>query len=196
MQNVQRDRFDLTTRTICALLSQTLFGVPYTPELGVDWNAVFQESRQQSVCIQVFSSCNQIPDFPAELHAKIQTFLIRSISHNARIHAQHTELHKYLSALGVSYTVLKGAASAAYYTDPLSRAMGDVDFYVDKSDLDRAVALFQKEGFEASVSKKSLIDLAVDPAVGVEFEAEVYRWDNGAQLFNLCAPGKSPLGVG
>ena len=53
-----------------------------------------------------------------------------------------------------------------------------------------------KEGFEASVSKKSLIDLAVDPAVGVEFEAEVYRWDNGAQLFNLCAPGKSPLGVG
>ena len=80
MQNVLRDRFDLTTRTICGLLGQTLFDVPYTPEEGVDWNAVFAESRQQAVCVQVFAASERISELPEELQGKIQAFLFKSFA--------------------------------------------------------------------------------------------------------------------
>lgn len=150
MQNVLRDRFDLTTRTICGLLGQALFGVPYTPEDGVDWNAVFRESRQQAVCVQVFAASDRISALPAELRGKIQAFLFQSFSKNARIHAQHTKLHRQLSALNVPYTILKGAASAAYYADPLSRAMGDVDFYVAEANFEQMIEWFRAQEYEVS----------------------------------------------
>lgn len=144
------DTFPLTQRTIFGLLGRNLFGVAFRPEENVDWDAVITESGKQAVFMQVFADCGQLSGLTPEHQERIRKNMLSGFMKNARNHAQHSLMHRLLSAGGISYTTLKGAASARYYPDPQSRIMGDVDFYVDKSDLDRAVALFQKEGFEAS----------------------------------------------
>src|SRR5699024_6294265 len=51
---------------------------------------------------------------------------------------------------GISYCVLKGAASAEYYPSVLMRQMGDVDFLVAKEDFDRVAKILREDGFSSS----------------------------------------------
>ena len=150
MKNTDIRSFDLTQRTIFGLLSQTLFGAAYTPEPDVDWTEVYQESENQAVRLQTFANHHLIPDIPDELREKIRRYLAAAMLRNARIHGEHTYVHTLLTQNGIAYSVLKGAGSACYYPDPLTRAMGDVDFFVSREDFDRALALFAREGFTAS----------------------------------------------
>ncbi|MBR5616937.1 MAG: nucleotidyltransferase family protein [Oscillospiraceae bacterium] len=150
MKELQSDSFDLTHRTIFGLLGQQLFGVPFVLEADVDWKAVLQESRHQAVCYQVFADCHQLSGLDGELKDVLRSLLVRSMMKNMQVHAQHTDLHRLMTEHGIPYVTLKGAASARYYPDPQSRAMGDVDFYVPEGDFDRALAVCQEAGFEAS----------------------------------------------
>ena len=131
----KEEPFDLTQRTIFGLLSHNLFQLPFEPEDGVDWKAVFRESKQQAVAFQVFMDRGRLTRMPEELQQEIQTYLFRRMIKNLQVHAHHTDLHRMLSANGIRYVVLKGAASARYYPDPQSRYKGDVDFFVEKSDI-------------------------------------------------------------
>lgn len=150
MKELPRDSFELTHRTIFGLLGQHLFGVPFAPEADVDWKAVLQESRQQAVCNQVFADCSQLSAMDGEVLNALRSLLLRGMMKNMQVHAQHTDLHKLMTANEIPYTILKGAASARYYPDPQSRAMGDVDFYVPEADFDRALEVCREAGFEAS----------------------------------------------
>ena len=147
---MQSESFERTHRTIFGLLGQRLFGVPFTPEEGVDWKAVVQESRYQAVFYQVFADCYQIPGLDGTMKDELWNLLAKGTMKNMRIHAQHTDLHRLMTAHGIAYVTLKGAASARYYPDPQSRAMGDVDFYVGEGDFDRALAVCREAGFVAS----------------------------------------------
>lgn len=147
MHNNPYQPFDLTQRTVFGLLAQTLFDVPYTPEPGVNWEAVYQESENQAVRMQTFAKYHLIPDFPQEIRERIQPYMSTFMLRNVRIHAGHTLVHELLTQNGISYTVLKGAASAFYYPDPLTRAMGDVDFIVDGKDVPQVAALFCEQGY-------------------------------------------------
>lgn len=150
MKEHQIDSFDLTQRTIFGLLGRHLFGAPFVPEADVDWKAVFQESRQQAVCNQVFADCSQLSGLDGEMQNALRSHLVRGMMKNMQVHAQHTELHRLMTEHGIPYVILKGAASARYYPDPQSRAMGDVDFYVGEADFDRALEVCREAGFEAS----------------------------------------------
>jgi len=147
MKNTDIRSFDLTQRTIFGLLSQTLFGAAYTPEPDVDWTEVYQESENQAVRLQTFANHHLIPDIPDELREKIRRYLAAAMLHNARIHGEHTSLHKLLTENCVPYSILKGTTSAGYYANPLTRAMGDVDFYIDLTDLPRVTALLRDNGY-------------------------------------------------
>lgn len=150
MKQLQSDSFDQTHRTIFGLLGQHLFGMSYEPETDVDWKAVLQESRNQAVCCQVFADCRRFTGIDGEVEDALRSLLVRGMVKNMQIHVQHTDLHRLLTEHEISYVILKGAASARYYPDPQSRAMGDVDFYVAEADFDKALAVCQDAGFEAS----------------------------------------------
>ncbi len=150
MKNTDLRSFDRTQRTLFGLLSRTLFGAAYTPEPDVDWTAVYRESECQAVRLQTFCNHHLIPDIPPELRERISQYLTRAMLRNTRIHAQHTEVHRLMMEKGIPYTVLKGASSACYYPSPMTRAMGDVDFYVDRADLEEALTLFEGMGFALS----------------------------------------------
>ncbi len=150
MKNTDIRSFELTQRTIFGLLSQTLFGAAYTPEPDVDWTEVYRESENQAVRLQTFANHHLISDIPDDLRRDIRQYLAMAMLRNARVHGDHTAVHELLTRHGIPYSILKGASSASYYRHPLTRAMGDVDFYVEQADLERAVALFREQGFEVS----------------------------------------------
>lgn len=142
------ESFDLTQRTVFGLLAQTLFGVPYKPEPGVDWMAVYRESEKQAVRLQTFANHHLIDDIPEELRERIQLYMTKVMLRSARVHAEHTLAHEVLTQNGIVYTALKGAASSCYYPDPLTRAMGDVDLFVNEKDVERTLELFRQRGYD------------------------------------------------
>lgn len=137
---------DLTKTTLLNLLSHALFGAPLEIPEVVDWQAVFDESKLQSV------SAIAIADVPSELLpdsvAKAweeESFKI--LMNNSRVGSEHAQVHRILTSAHIPYVILKGCASASYYPDPMMRSMGDVDFLINKSDIGKADLLLRKNGY-------------------------------------------------
>lgn len=129
------------------LLATTLFSAPFTPQAGIDWSKLMEEAHLQSVVLSAFNAAD-----PALLDEegtqKLKRYGAKQTLRNIRNRQAHTHLHRLMSRAGIPYCVLKGVASAHYYPDPLLRHMGDVDFYVDQRNLERAVAILLEDGFE------------------------------------------------
>ena len=69
------------------------------------------------------------------------------VAANMRLLHEHQELHRLLSENGISYVIMKGAASAMHYPEPFLRAMGDVDFLVKEADLEKTGKVLEQAGF-------------------------------------------------
>ncbi len=128
------------------LLSNSMFGS--NREIccdAVKWPLVWREAYMQAVSLLAFSG--EAPENCGEpLLQKIREKLkddVRSVIH---VNKQHIRLHSILTKAGIPYVILKGAASAAYYKDPLLRAMGDVDFLVSEADIEKACKVLEENG--------------------------------------------------
>ncbi len=140
------DRIGLEQKTLLFLLGHNLFAAPFAPSPDVNWEQVVHEAKAQAVFSVAFHPYAQLP-LGAELSAKVRTTLLQHTVSNANCFKNHSDLHRLMQENGISYCSVKGAASAAYYPDPLLRSMGDVDFYVHPQDVDRVIGLFKEEGF-------------------------------------------------
>lgn len=138
--------FSPEQKVLLQMIGHNLFDMPFSPSRETDWRAVYKESRAQAVGILAFQHYRELP-MDEDLAADINKFIKASTWRNVQCFQYHTYLHKLMTENGISYCVVKGAASASYYPDPLLRAMGDVDFYVHPEDIDRALAVFEAEGF-------------------------------------------------
>ena len=137
-------------RQLLEVLSAQLYGkTGKTPETA-DWSALMREALQQSVFLQVFRPLEPIlrSALPKEEFLELQRVKMQLWASNLRNAYLHGALHSLLTDHGISYTVLKGMASAAYYEEPLLRTMGDVDFLVSLSDREQAEQLLLAEGFQ------------------------------------------------
>ena len=139
MQNT----IDQTQRTLLRLLGACLFGAE-PPQLSAETlPALWRESAQQAVTVLAL----QHAALPGADGARIRSAILRRLSANAEIFSQHTLVHELMGQANVPYVILKGAASAYYYPDPLFRTMGDVDFLVAPEDVDRASEYLKSQGF-------------------------------------------------
>lgn len=138
--------FSPEQKVLLQMIGHNLFDMPFSPSRETDWRAVYKESRAQAVGILAFQHYRELP-MDEDLAADINKFIKASTWRNVQCFQYHTYLHKLMTENGISYCVVKGAASASYYPDPLLRAMGDVDFYVHPEDIDRALAVFEADGF-------------------------------------------------
>ncbi len=73
------------------------------------------------------------------------------LSNNICVCVAHANLAKTLK--DIPYVTIKGYASAYYYPTPCLRPMGDVDFYIDKKDLDETITALTNAGFQRTKSK-------------------------------------------
>ena len=114
---------------------------------GVLWPLVWREAYVQGVSLIAFSGsapegCNE--QFLCKMRVRLQDDL-RGVVH---VNKEHLRLHRIMTEADIPYVILKGAASAAYYPDPILRAMGDVDFLVDEADVPRACKALEANGLQ------------------------------------------------
>lgn len=134
-------------KALLYLTAQALF--PQTNELNIDTlkkkdlSAELKEASVQAVFSLVYSVLKKhgitLPDFEKNF--------LKTVANNIRVGHDHAELHELLSSNNIPYVAMKGSASAMYYQEPLLRTMGDVDFLVSQSDLERAGTLLKQAGF-------------------------------------------------
>lgn len=144
---METDNYNEIQRTLMALVGHNLFSVPFSPPHDIDWMQVLKEARMQSTVISAFNNYKELP-LDEESAENIKTYLRQCTMKDLHCFKNHTYLHRLMEKNGISYCVIKGAASAHYYPTPLMRNMGDVDFFVHPDDKERAAELFKSEGFE------------------------------------------------
>ena len=120
-----------TQKTVLQLLSVAMFQKSFTAEKEVDWKAVFDECKAQSVVSLAFSALPK-SKVPQAVYMHWKAVVNESIAVNSKISYAHTMLNHLMNQAEIPYVILKGCASAEYYDDPLLRTMGDVDFYVPR----------------------------------------------------------------
>ncbi len=139
-----------TEQVLLDLLANNLFDAGKSIDaVPVDWRLVWYESYMQGVSLNAFA------DFPAELTESADFSVIRKklqerMSDNLLVNKSHFKIHKILTEAKIPYVILKGLASGLYYPDFLLRSMGDVDFLVDESDLEKTCQALEQNGFVAS----------------------------------------------
>ncbi len=139
-----------TEQTLLFLVSDALNGTSRALAVeNPDWIALKYEAYIQTVPMLAFSRLNSDYCSEEELES-IRHFLKMQMSRNIAVNNAHAFLHSLLSEAGISYTIIKGAASAAYYPDAFVRSMGDVDFLINRSDYERTDALLTEKGFKKS----------------------------------------------
>lgn len=130
MLNYQKD---LLTLCSCALFGEEARDVVSVTE------ELITEARKQTV----FSLIGQF--IGNENHYKIR--VLNDLAKNILIKNGHILANKALTESRIPYLVLKGYASAAYYPEPILRAMGDIDILVSSSEIEIADRALNTIGF-------------------------------------------------
>ncbi len=134
-----------TEQSVLDLLATNLFGADKSVVSEFGFSKVWQESYLHAVPLLAFSG--EISDMPQDFKAFLRGQFNTIITRNSRRIGEHVFLHKLLTEAGIGYTIIKGFACSLYYSDPLLRLIGDVDFLVNHEDFDRAEALLIEKGF-------------------------------------------------
>ena len=136
----------VTQKTVLDLLSSAMFQKPFCADKEVDWKAVFDECKAQSVISLAFSVLPK-REVPQKIYAHWKALVNENLAVNSKISYAHTMLNDLLNQASIPYVILKGCASAEYYDDPLLRTMGDVDFLVSEKNIKQVDKLLENQGF-------------------------------------------------
>lgn len=133
---------NINQQALLELLKVSLFGIePHFPE-GVNWDAVLQEAKDQTV-VALAS-----PAVPKEETEKWRIPVTRNKMRFFQILDEQTNLVKLFQNANIPMTILKGCAAAMYYPEPFQRTMGDIDFIVMPERFDDARRLMADNGYK------------------------------------------------
>ena len=136
-----------TEAVVLKLTGNALFDAGFTIPRDVDWQAVCEECNKQTVTVLGFCGAKQAEGLEPDVRNRWEKDVAAIAFQNYRVTFSHQKLHQMMEEAGIPYVILKGCASAAYYPRPMERLMGDVDFLVRKSDLERAGKILEENGF-------------------------------------------------
>lgn len=116
----------------------------------VDWEALVQESRAQTVTAMAADSAYKTfgDKLPLAIHKKWVADSAQVLVLNSMVLQTQQELDALLCKADIPYTILKGTAAASYYPKPELRQLGDVDFLVGSEDLARTGRLLESAGYQ------------------------------------------------
>lgn len=133
---------NVNQQALLELLKASLFGIePRFPDC-VDWDAVLQEAKDQTVIALA------APAVPKEEAEKWRVPVTRNKMRFLQILDEQTILVKLFQNAGIPLTILKGCAAAMYYPEPLQRTMGDIDFIVTPERFEEARRLMEDNGYK------------------------------------------------
>lgn len=135
--------------TLLSIISCSLFYKESVKIINLNLVELLEEAKKQAVFPLAFSVIKK----EAQLCLDNKTFsdyyqlYMEMIISNTQNFADHDELNEILSKNHISYCILKGFSSAAYYPCPCLRTMGDVDFLINKKDAEQVQDILKKLGF-------------------------------------------------
>ena len=111
-----------------------------------EWRDVYEQATKQAVVGTVFDGVQKLPkeQWPPQsvLFEWIgQTEQIRQ--QNRKVNAVLKELALLFNANSIRYAVVKGQIVGSYYSNSQLRQAGDIDYYVESSDFERAKQLIE-----------------------------------------------------
>lgn len=127
---------------ILNILSNTLFSNNQVIE-EVDYANLLDLAYIQSVYMQVYPVvCDKLEGKNKEKYLNI---FLKYVANNTKVEEEHILLNNKLSKNSIDFVLFKGCASASYYKEPELRILGDVDFWINKADVEKAKNIFGKE---------------------------------------------------
>ena len=134
--------------TLFKLLKASLF----TDEpVEVDnWKSVFTEMKAQTVA---GLPAEWLKKHPIPGAAEWSAYCALQQGGWIRVMHGQKQLLELLDQHNIPCVILKGAAAAMYYPHPTLRSMGDVDFLVNREDLERAAEVLETNGYNLTHAK-------------------------------------------
>lgn len=132
---------DVNQQALLELLKASLFKAEPDFPKGVDWDAVLQEAKDQTVVALA------APAVPKEEAAKWRVPAARNKMRFFQVLDAQTKLVQLFKDADIPMVILKGFAAAIYYPVAMQRTMGDIDFIVPQDRIDDARRLMEKNGY-------------------------------------------------
>ena len=152
---------DNAQKELVKLLKGSLFGMNVEPDENVDWEAVIQEARAQTVTALAAGAIEK------EHSEDWNQDVLRNIYGFMRVLQAQSDLIELFKTREIPLVILKGTAAAMYYPVPERRAMGDIDFLVPQDRFDPALQLMEDHGYRFIHQGPRHTELMKD---GIEFE--------------------------
>ena len=125
--------------------------LPDTLLREVDWQKVMEEAMSQAVLISAFDAAACYKSYmPQEVYLYWFQRVSKGMIANLRVSRMQRELTHLLEEHGFRHLILKGEASAAFYSKPELRHLGDIDFLIDPGQTDEIAALLVGNGYVQS----------------------------------------------
>lgn len=156
-------------QTVLDVVKYALFDVPFDMERVDDWPEVYAEMKRQTIVGLLWKAEEKIPRHDDEKE-KWKREKYQIISKNLRLLKVQDQTLELLQAAEIQAVIIKGAAAAVYYPDPVIRMMGDIDILVESGRHDDAVSLLRENGYQIMSQSGRHTELLKD---GVEVEVHV-----------------------
>ena len=117
-----------TQSVLLSLIRQSQFGGSEPVDLsGVDLDALMEEAKKASVVGLI------VPEVPESLKNDAwEVAEMQQMVFHVRYCKHQNEVKRVLDEASIPFVILKGNASAVYYTVPSRRTMGDIDILVSR----------------------------------------------------------------
>ncbi len=141
------------------ILANNLFNAGRRVNLNeANLNAVWCEAYAQAVTLMAFHNSKE-EILKSDKCEYIRKKLSKTLASNAKVDFEHVRICSIMKKAGIPCTILKGFASALYYSDPLMRSMGDVDFLVDTDNFEEANKVLSENGYETTGKNHDVHDV-------------------------------------
>lgn len=110
------------------------------------WSEVYEQADKQAIVGTVFEGVQKLPKEQWPPQSVLFEWIGRTEQikqQNRKVNAVLKELALLFNANGIRYAVVKGQIVGSYYSDPLLRQAGDIDFYVEEQDFEGAKQLME-----------------------------------------------------
>lgn len=135
----------LTNNLLFCLLRKALWGKEPMPAMQLEQILdVLNEAHKQTIVGLIFNQLTSEP-LPEEIIFKQMNRLRIINKANLRMNATMVEMARLLDEAHIQYAIVKGQAIGCLYPHPELRQSGDVDFYCDAKNFERAKKRFEEE---------------------------------------------------
>ncbi len=128
---------------ILDLLKEALFGIEANAD-KIDIDAVFEEALHQEVAPLIYGVLKKNGLIDKEKDKELLKALRPRIAKGNGVFLTHVEVSELFK--DIEHTIIKGVASAKYYSEPFSRVMGDTDVIV--KNIEKAKEILENNGYK------------------------------------------------